>query len=87
MYPQSMFWNKHKKNMYTPVHPSFIIIIIKKRGIRGYTLHIFLMELTGRTRSEVVIEIISSATGADFRNIRSRYTQLLTKPIVAATRT
>ena len=22
-YPQSMFWNKNKKKMYTPVNPSF----------------------------------------------------------------
>ena len=24
-YPQSMFWSKNKKKMYTPVHPSFTI--------------------------------------------------------------
>ena len=24
-YPQSMFWNKNKKNRYTPVNPSFTI--------------------------------------------------------------
>ena len=24
-YPQSMFWNKNKKNRYTPVYPSFAI--------------------------------------------------------------
>ena len=24
-YPQSMFWSKNKKNMYTPVNPSFTI--------------------------------------------------------------
>ena len=24
-YPQSMFWSKNKKIMYTPVHPSFTI--------------------------------------------------------------
>ena len=24
-YPQSMFWSKNKKNMYTPVYPSFAI--------------------------------------------------------------
>ena len=24
-YPQSMFWNKNKKNRYTPAYPSFSI--------------------------------------------------------------
>ena len=24
-YPQSMFWSKNKKNMYTPAYPSFAI--------------------------------------------------------------
>ena len=24
-YPQYMFWSKHKKNRYTPAHPSFTI--------------------------------------------------------------
>ena len=24
-YPQSMFWSKNKKNMYTPANPSFAI--------------------------------------------------------------
>ena len=24
-YPQSMFWSKNKKKMYTPVNPSFTI--------------------------------------------------------------
>ena len=24
-YPQSMFWSKNKKIMYTPVHPNFTI--------------------------------------------------------------
>ena len=24
-YPQSMFWSKNKKNMYTPAYPSFTI--------------------------------------------------------------
>ena len=31
-YPQSMFWSKNKKKMYTPVNPSF-------RGVRGSSLH------------------------------------------------
>ena len=35
-YPQSMFWSKNKKNMYTRVNPSFTIL---KWGVRGYTLH------------------------------------------------
>ena len=35
-YPQSMFWSKNKKNMYTRVNPSFTIF---KWGVRGYTLH------------------------------------------------
>ena len=35
-YPQSMFWSKNKKNMYTPVNPSFTI---QKWGVRGYSLH------------------------------------------------
>ena len=35
-YPQSMFWSKNKKQMYTPVHPSFTI---NKWDVRGYTLH------------------------------------------------
>ena len=25
-YPQSMFWNKNKKNRYTPANPSFLYI-------------------------------------------------------------
>ena len=29
-YPQSMFWSKNKKNMYTPAYPSFA-----KSGIQG----------------------------------------------------
>ena len=32
-YPQSMFWNKNKKNRYTPVNPSFTIYI--KVGFMG----------------------------------------------------
>ena len=24
-YPQSMFWSKNKKNMYTPANPSFTV--------------------------------------------------------------
>ena len=36
MYPQSMFWIKNKKKMYTPVNPSFTII---KSGFEGFTLH------------------------------------------------
>ena len=39
-YPQSMFWNKNKKNRYTPV-------LLYKSGVQGggYTLHghVFLM--------------------------------------------
>ena len=31
-----MFWNKNKKNRYTPAYPSFAI---EKWGIRGYTFH------------------------------------------------
>ena len=36
MYPQTMFWSKNKKNMYTPAYPSFAIL---KFGISGYILH------------------------------------------------
>ena len=41
-YPQSMFWSKNKENRYTPVYPSFTILMW---GMRGYTLHghVFLM--------------------------------------------
>ena len=37
-----MFWNKNKKNRYTPTYPSFTLL---KWGIRGYSLHrhVFLM--------------------------------------------
>ena len=35
-YPQSMFWNKNKKNMYAPTYPSFAIY---KWDIRRYILH------------------------------------------------
>ena len=35
-YPQSMFWNKNKKNMYTRVNPTFSIY---KWGVRGCSLH------------------------------------------------
>ena len=35
-YPQSMFWSKNKKNMYTRVNPTFSI---KKWGVRGCSLH------------------------------------------------
>ena len=35
-YPQSMFWRKNKKNMYTRVNPKFSI---QKCGIRGCSLH------------------------------------------------
>ena len=43
-YPQSMFWNKNKKNRYTPAYPSFAIL---KWDSRGYTLHghSFVMDL------------------------------------------
>ena len=34
-YPQSLFWNKNKKNRYTLYTPIFLY----KSGIRGYTLH------------------------------------------------
>ena len=42
VYPQSMFWSKNKKNMFTPAYPSFTIC---KWGLRGYSLHgrVFLM--------------------------------------------
>ena len=32
-YPQSMFWSKNKKNRYSPVNPSFSIMI--KVGFKG----------------------------------------------------
>ena len=35
-YPQSMFWSKNKKKMYTPVNPSFTI---SKWDVRGSSLH------------------------------------------------
>ena len=35
-YPQSMFWSKNKKNMYTRVNPTFSI---QKWGVRGCSLH------------------------------------------------
>ena len=35
-YPQSMFWIKNKKNMFTRVNPTFSI---KKWGARGCSLH------------------------------------------------
>ena len=31
-YPQSRFWSKNKKNMYTPAYPSFTI---QKCGFKG----------------------------------------------------
>ena len=42
-YPQSMFWNKNKKNRYTPVNTSFTMY---KWGLRGYTFHgyVFMMD-------------------------------------------
>ena len=41
-YPQSMFWGRNKKKMYTPVNPSFTIL---KWGLRGSKLyrHVFVM--------------------------------------------
>ena len=41
--PQSMFWAKIRKLMYTPVNPSFTI---KKLDLRGSTLyrHVFVMD-------------------------------------------
>ena len=30
-YPQSMFWNKNKKNRYTPAYPS----LLYKSGVQG----------------------------------------------------
>ena len=43
-YPQSMFWSKNKKNMYTRVNPTFSI---SKWGVRGCSLHghVILMSL------------------------------------------
>ena len=32
-----MFWNKNKKNRFTPAYPSFAI---QKWGSRGYTSHV-----------------------------------------------
>ena len=34
--PQSLFWSKNKKNMYTRVNPTFSIV---KWGLRGCSLH------------------------------------------------
>ena len=41
-YPQSMFWSKNTKILYTPVNPYFTI---QKWGVRGYSLHghVFMM--------------------------------------------
>ena len=46
-YPQSMFWSKNKKIMYTPVNPSFTI---EKWGVRGCSLHglVFVMDLSNK---------------------------------------
>ena len=35
-HPQTMFWRKNKKQMYTSVNPSFTI---EKWGVRGYSFH------------------------------------------------
>ena len=32
-YPQSMFWSKNKKNMYTPAYPSFAYIKVGFEGV------------------------------------------------------
>ena len=32
-YPQSMFWNKNKKNRYTPANPSFFYIMVGFTGV------------------------------------------------------
>ena len=31
-YPQSMFWNRNKNNMYTPLKPQFFLY---KSGVQG----------------------------------------------------
>ena len=36
-YPQSMFWNKNKKNRYTPANPSFFLYKIGVQGGIHYT--------------------------------------------------
>ena len=32
-YPQSMFWSKNKKNMYTPANPIFFYIKVGFKGV------------------------------------------------------
>ena len=41
-YPQSMFWSKNKKIMYTPVNPSFTIYKWEVRG-SSFHGHVFVM--------------------------------------------
>ena len=32
-YPQSMFWSKNKKKMYSPANPSFFYIKVRIKGV------------------------------------------------------
>ena len=51
-YPQSMFWSKNVKKMYTPVHPSFTI---QKWGVRGYSLHGLVFVMADQLRGICVV--------------------------------
>ena len=49
-YPQSMFWSKNKKNVFTPVYPS----LVYKSGVEG-GIHF--------PDGAIMIEMISSSLG------------------------
>ena len=57
--PQSMFWNKNKQIMYTPVNPSFTI---QKWGVRGirYTVLLFAMFLGKKSSRYSVILVFQT---------------------------
>ena len=66
--PQSIFWNKNKKNRYTPAYSSFAIL---KWGSRGYTLHghVFLMEQNECWVDNYSCKVIKHAFVAHFNSI------------------
>ena len=55
MYPQSMFWNKNKKNRYTPAYASFFYIKVGFKGV-NIAQACFLMPAEKRLSVNVVME-------------------------------
>ena len=66
-YPQSMFWSKNKKNRYTPAYPSSTI---QKWGLRGYSIHVFLMRIQS-SYFKLLLTSLHKRAGPVFQNFVS----------------